>query len=489
MKSVAGDAPRKAGKMGLDGSFQGEIAGLVARYDKPGPRYTSYPPVPHWQQTFSPEMHARQLQRVAAEAGRGQGAGLSLYVHLPFCESRCLYCGCNVVISKKREVVDPYLQTLEREIAAVSTQLGDAGEVGQLHLGGGTPTYLLPEQLATLVGSLAGAFGFEEQAELSVEVDPSVTSEAHLETLRHLGFSRISLGVQDVNTRVQAAINRVQPAAETARFVALCRSLGFSSINVDLIYGLPHQSRSSFARTVDTVMGWHPDRLALFSYAHIPSLKPHQKRLSEDAMPDPQEKLWIYIDAVERLTQAGFNRIGLDHFARPQDELSQAAAKRQLRRNFMGFTTLPDTNLVAFGMSGISELSNAYIQNASHLPDYKRAVEGTGLATARGFFLDDDDRLRRDVITQLLCNGAVEFSPLEVAHGIAFESYFDQELQALEEMERDGLVVVSPDRLEATTQGRWVLRALAMVFDRYLDGRKQDSRKGNSVPTRYSRTI
>jgi oxygen-independent coproporphyrinogen-3 oxidase len=405
---------------------------------------------------------------------------------LPFCCKRCLYCGCNVVISNKQDIVLPYLVALELEILMVAERLGPTRRAVQLHFGGGTPTFLSPEQLQRLVRALEASFDIVPGAERSVEVDPRVTTLEHLSALRALGFDRLSMGVQDLDTEVQVAIGRVQPAKDTERFFASCRAAGFSSINVDLIYGLPQQTQASFDATVATVSAWQPDRVALFSYAHVPHMRPHQEKMPVALLPGATSKLALYVSAVEAFERGGYTWIGLDHFAKPSDELATAHAQHTLRRNFMGFTTKPETDVVAFGLSAISDVGRAYAQNDPHLPGYRRRIESGKLATTRGFELTPDDRLRRDVIMSLLCTNQVNAELIERKHHICFAEYFAGERTALEPLIADGLLTASPAGLEVTRKGRWVLRNICMVFDAHL--RPVTGHPGTAQP-QYSRTI
>jgi oxygen-independent coproporphyrinogen III oxidase len=457
------------------------IAALVTQYDRPGPRYTSYPAVPAWQESFDDTAFGLRLDQLAATPVKP----LSLYVHLPFCKKRCLYCGCNVVISNKEDIVLPYLDALEREIQMVSARLGSARNAIALHLGGGTPTFLKPEQLERLSRALERAFEFSPDAERSVEVDPRVTTDAHLQILRGLGFDRISMGVQDLDPEVQQAIGRLQPEEETQRFFERCRTAGFGSINVDLIYGLPLQTLTSFDETIATIANWGADRVALFSYAHVPHLRPHQEKMPVEGLPSAETKLALYVAAVERFERSGYNWIGLDHFAKPNDELSLAHQQHVLRRNFMGFTTKPETDVVAFGLSAISEVANTYAQNDPHLPGYRRRIESGHFATTRGLVLTPEDLLRRDVIMSLMCTNELNAQKFNTRHGIDFQQHFTAELVALQPMVDDGLLTISNAGLKISRRGRWVLRNICMTFDSYLS--KPVIRKG--AAPQYSRTI
>ncbi len=459
-----------------------ELESLLDKYDRPGPRYTSYPTAPAWRD-FGPDEARAALHRYAEADDRGEAPPLSLYVHVPFCEERCLYCGCNVVIAPQDKVSAPYMEVLDKEISLQAAELGRRRRVTWLHLGGGTPTYLQPSQLEQLVQWLRARFDFVEDAEISIEVDPVVTTEEHLRSLRRAGFNRISMGVQDLDPRVQEAVQRVQPAELTHRFYALCRELGFASVNMDLVYGLPYQTVESFARTVDTLVEWGPDRVAVFNYAHVPWIKPHQKLLPEHALPGPREKLAIFLETKRRFEAGGFEAIGLDHFAKPDDELAVARREERLRRNFMGYTTQPETESLAFGVTGISEIGGAYVQNLSRLSQYQRAVlEGT-LPAHRGLSMSEDDRLRNDVIMDLMCNLVIDKRAIEARHGIDFDTTFAEALEGLREMEADGLVALREDRIEVTDRGQLLVRNAAMHFDAYLEP------PGSSDKPLFSRTV
>jgi len=439
---------------------------LLRRYNVPGPRYTSYPTAPMWKEDFGAPEYARILQESASASSP---APLSLYLHLPFCERLCYFCGCTVVITGSRHTLEsPYLDAIEKEIDWVAERAGAGRPVVQLHWGGGTPTYFPPELLERLGTRLLERFSLAPDAELGVEVDPRVTTREHLRTLARLGFNRLSMGVQDFDPRVQEAINRIQPAADTRRLVEEARGLGFPSVNMDLIYGLPFQTPETFSRTIDQVLEIGPDRLAVYSYANVPWMKKHQNVLLPH-LPDEQTKFRIFRTALERFRDAGFEYIGMDHFARPDDELSRARRDRTLHRNFQGYTTKAGTDLIGMGMSAIGSVGDAYVQNRRELPDYRRAVAEAGAATFRGCRLSPDDRIRRTVIGNLLCHGVVVKREIEHAFGIRFDEYFAGALERLRPCAEDGLVELSTPEVRATTLGRIFLRNLAMPFDAYLD--------------------
>jgi oxygen-independent coproporphyrinogen III oxidase len=437
---------------------------LLRRYNVPGPRYTSYPTAPAWKETYGASDYAAILAETAARA-----APLSLYVHLPFCEKLCYFCGCTVVITGTHHGPEhPYVETLGREIDWVADRAGAGRSVVQLHWGGGTPTYLTPELLEALGRRLLSRFTLGEDAELGVEIDPRVTTRAHLEALARLGFNRLSMGVQDFDPRVQEAINRIQPYAETRDLVEDARALGFPSVNMDLIYGLPHQTPESFSSTIDRVLEIGPDRLAVYSYANVPWMKKHQSVL-EPHLPDQATKFGIFRTALERFSDGGYEYIGMDHFARPDDELARARRNRTLHRNFQGYTTKAGTDLIGLGMSAIGSVGRHYVQNRRELPAYASGIAADGAATFRGARLTDDDLLRRGVIQSLLCHGVVLKAEIEERFGVDFDETFKGALVALEDCAADGLVELSPDAVRATPLGRVFLRNLAMPFDAYLD--------------------
>ena len=438
---------------------------LLHRYNVPGPRYTSYPAAPVWREGFSPVDYGEIL---SASGQGGSPVPLSLYLHLPFCETLCFFCACTVVITSNHAVEEPYLALLEKEIDWVAERAG-AGtrEVVQLHWGGGTPTYLSPEHISRLAGKLRRSFRFAPDAEVGVEVDPRVTTPEHLDALSRAGFNRLSMGVQDFDPEVQRTINRVQPFEDTRDLVRTARSMGFESVNVDLIYGLPLQTPGSFQATIERILEIAPDRLAVYSYANVPWLKKHQKLL-EPHLPGEQEKFEIFRTALALFTAAGYEYIGMDHFARPDDELARARRNRTLHRNFQGYTTKAGTDLVGIGISAIGAIGDAFVQNRRELADYRQAVEADGAATFRGFRLSFDDRVRRSVIGNLLCHGVVVFREIESAFGVDFRQYFAGALEGLAGCVADGLVEISGAEIRATPLGRVFLRNLAMPFDAYL---------------------
>jgi oxygen-independent coproporphyrinogen III oxidase len=436
---------------------------FLARYDRPGPRYTSYPTAPVWSDNFGPA----DLEAAHQEAERS-ASPVSIYVHIPFCESLCLFCACNVVIQKDKSVAVPYLDTLKKEMDRVSRNVSRTRPVVQFHWGGGTPTYLTPEQLEDLFGFTRSRFTFAPDAEIGIEIDPRVTSLQHLETLRKLGFNRLSMGIQDFHPEVQQAIHRIQPYEMTRDILLAARRLDFDSINVDLIYGLPHQTPERFAHTVEQILTLAPDRVALFSYAHVPWLKKQQGSFAA-LLPEGAQKFEIFLTGLEKFVEAGYLYIGMDHFAKPGDELAVAQQNRTLHRNFQGYTTKAGADLYGMGVSAISSVQSSYAQNPRIVGDYSRAVAERGLATMRGYKLSGEDRLRGAVISRLLCHTVIVKEEINRAFGVDFDGFFAEELRRLTAMEEDGLVALSPDKIQATWLGRVFIRNLAMVFDPYLE--------------------
>ena len=457
-------------------------AALLRRYDRPGPRYTSYPTAPQFSKDFGQDA---LRTAVAASNGDPIPRRLSLYVHVPFCMSPCFYCGCNRIITRDLARGETYLVRLYREIALMAELFDRDREVIQLHLGGGTPNFLSPAQLADLVDTLRSHFRFSDSParDLSIELDPRYTNARDVLALGRIGFNRASFGVQDFDPAVQEAVNRIQSIEETRAVVDACREGGFRSVNIDLIYGLPKQSTQGFARTLDTVLEMRPDRLAVYSYAHLPELFKAQKQIEEADLPDAATKLGLLQLAIEKLTAAGYVYIGMDHFALPDDDLATAQARGGLHRNFMGYTTHADSDLVGLGVSAISHIGDSFSQNPRDLPSWQIALDEGRLPVFRGMSLEEDDVLRADLIQQLMCQGEIPVAALERRHAIDFGEYFADAIARLQPMVEDGLVRIEPDRITATTQGRLLLRNIAMCFDRYLD------RPADGAAPRFSRAI
>lgn len=443
---------------------------LLERYDRPGPRYTSYPTAVEFHEGVTDGTYRERL----AFANRAGGEPLSAYVHLPFCEERCSYCGCNVIITRHREVASQYLEMLCREVDLLAASLPDRRRISQLHLGGGTPTYYSADQLEALVTRLLRHFTLTADAEAGVEIDPRVTSEEQLSRLATLGFNRVSLGVQDFTPKVQEAVRRVQGYEVTRRLVEHSRAAGYTSVNIDLIYGLPYQEEDGFSRTLAQVIGLRPDRVAVYSFAFVPWMRAHMRHLPQDALPGPALKLRLLALAIEAFGAAGYRQIGMDHFALPGDELSRAVENRSLYRNFMGYTVQSARDLVALGMSGIGDVQGAFVQNTKKLPEYYGAIEAGRFPIERGYALDADDRVRREVITSLMCNFHLDVGAVERRFDIDFGEYFARELFELTgpgSPVADGLVRVARDAIEVTPLGRLFVRNVSMVFDRYLRAR------------------
>lgn len=455
-------------------------ANLLRRYDRPGPRYTSYPTAPHFDDRFGERDHAA----AARESNEDPvPRPLSVYVHVPFCTSPCFYCGCNRVITRDRSRGDHYTGYLERELKLVAPLFDRDREVVQLHFGGGTPNFLSTRAFESLLTRLERVFRFggESNRDFSIELDPRSVDPAGIAELAGLGFNRASLGVQDFDPAVQEAVNRRQSVDDTMAVIEACRAHGFRSVNVDLIYGLPRQNSAGFRRTLDTVVAARPDRIALYSYAHLPELFRAQQRIKESDLLPPEKKLGLLQLAIEKLAEAGYRYIGMDHFALPGDELSRAQDSGSLQRNFMGYTTHAETDLVGLGVSAISRIGASHAQNARDLPGYFEALDQGRVPVVRGLRLDPDDLLRADLIQRLMCQGEIDIDALERRYGIDFRLYFDEALAELSALEADGLVNVGTDCIRATDRGRLLLRIIAMCFDRYL--------RHPALSARYSRTV
>ncbi|VBU52272.1 oxygen-independent coproporphyrinogen III oxidase [Burkholderia pseudomallei] len=450
---------------------------LLAKYTANGPRYTSYPTAPQFRDDFDPADYIR----AAADPG-ASASELSLYFHIPFCATACFYCGCNKIATRNRKRARPYLDQLKHEIALQAALFDPERTVTQLHWGGGTPTFLSNAETTELMAATREYFTLasDRTGEFSIEIDPRTASPATLVHLRTIGFNRVSLGVQDFDPDVQRAINRVQPLKMTSDLVRAARATGYHSIGIDLIYGLPHQTVSSFARTLDTIVELEPDRLSVFGYAHLPHLFKMQRQIDAAALPPPATRIALLGLAIERLTRAGYVYIGMDHFARPGDELVRAQRNGTLQRNFQGYSKRADADLIGIGASSIGKVGDVYAQNAKDLPRYGAALADQRLPIARGVKLSADDRLRRDVITHLMCNLVLPFSHVEAAYGIRFANKFARELDTLRGFERDGLLSIGADRLTIHPAGRLYVRNIAMVFDAYLSGASEH---------RYSKTV
>ena len=442
---------------------------LLRRYDRPGPRYTSYPTAPQFDAAFG----ANDLRACAARGNSLPGRALSLYLHVPFCLSPCFYCGCNRVITRDLSRGERYADDLLEEIRLVAPLFGAGREVVQLHLGGGTPNFLGAATLERLIAGVGRAFRLSDAAnrDFSIELDPrSIPGPPaqYAAALARLGFNRVSLGVQDFDPDVQRAVNRMQSVEETLELVDACRDHGLRSINVDLIYGLPGQTAERFRRTLRTVMSARPDRIAVYGYAHLPTLFKAQRRIDPAALPDAAARIELLLLAIEELSADGYEYVGMDHFALPGDELVQAQQHGGLHRNFMGYTTHADCDLIGVGASAISHIADSYSQNFRDLKAWKAALEERRLPLWRGLALTFDDRVRATVIGQLMCQGVVDTMAIQRRHGIDFAAYFEDALVRLQPLAADGLVRMAHGEIAATPAGRVLLRNIAMCFDRYL---------------------
>jgi len=451
---------------------------LVEKYDRPGPRYTSYPTAPQFRQAFAEDDYRQATER----SNRAPAKALSAYIHIPFCQSLCYYCACNKIITQKTHRAVEYLDYLKREIALQAALFSPSRRLTQLHLGGGTPTYLSSAQLAELMDCLRQHFSFDESDnhEFSIEVDPRTISRERIAELRALGFNRLSFGVQDFDQQVQAAVNRLQSEEQTYELVAAAREAAFKSVSVDLIYGLPLQTVASFDTTLDKIIALRPDRIAAYSYAHLPEMVRAQRLIRREDMPPPERKLELLELTIQRLTAAGYVYIGMDHFALPDDELCLAREAGTLQRNFQGYSTHADCDLIGLGVSSIGKVSDSYSQNVKELSQYYARIDQGLLPVHRGYRLSDDDLLRREVITALMCHGRVEFAELEARHGIHFLDYFAESLASLDEHLADELVQIHADALVLLPRGQLMMRSVAMAFDAYL---------GEGQSGRFSRTV
>jgi len=436
---------------------------LLRRYDRPGPRYTSYPTAPQFHDGFG----WPQLRAAIEQAPPGP---LSLYIHVPYCSSPCFYCGCNRVITRDRTRGAAYVARVLREASLIAPVLAARREVVQLHFGGGTPNFLSPALIGELLRGLRTHFRFStaQARDFSIELDPRTLAPDELADLARLGFTRASLGVQDFDLRVQQAINRVQDPDQTLALIDACRQHGLRSVNVDLVYGLPRQTLSGFGETLDRVLQSRPDRFAIYGYAHLPSMFRAQRQIDETELPDAEARLALLGLAVQKLTSAGYQYIGMDHFALPEDELARAQREGSLHRNFMGYTTHAATDLLGLGVSAISRIGGCYAQNPRELPAWEGAIDEGRVPVWRGLAMSRDDEIRGDLIQSLMCHGGVDTREIGMRHGIDFAAYFAAELGALDALRADGLVETDAHQLRATPRGRPLLRLIAMCFDNYL---------------------
>ena len=443
---------------------------LIRKYDVSGPRYTSYPTADRFVEAFG---EAEWKQWTAKRTIGGIRQPLSVYVHIPFCDTICYYCACNKIVTRDHGRSTKYIKYLAKEIAYVGQLLGAERRICRLHWGGGTPTFLSREETGALANALDAQFEREPDFECSIEVDPRQVEPGRMAFLASLGFNRVSVGVQDFDPEVQKAVHRVQDEATTRRVVEEARASGFRSVNLDLIYGLPRQTLDRFDATLDKALELNPDRLALFSYAHLPAVFKPQRRIREVDLPSPETKLQILTLAIGRLTRAGYLYIGMDHFAKPGDELAVAQGQGRLQRNFQGYSTHPESDLLGFGISAIGRLGPIYYQNFKSLDEYYGALDDGRVPVWRGIELTCDDLLRRAVIQSLVCHFRVPIESIEVSYLVDFRRYFSAELQLLKQLADDGLVELAPDEIKVTPKGRLLVRTVCMVFDRYLRASRQ----------------
>lgn len=451
---------------------------LIKKYDKPGPRYTSYPTAPHFNDGFDNEQYMASIKENNSEENK---TPLSLYFHIPFCDTLCYFCGCNMLISNNRSRVANYVDYVKKEITLLKSHLRNDRLVTQLHWGGGTPTHLNPDEISDLLSFINSNFNIDQDIEASCEIDPRELTFEHLKALREGGFNRISMGVQDFTHKVQVAVNRIQPEDITRQAVEWVRELGFKSINLDLMYGLPHQTLETFSETLEKIIDISPNRIAVFNYAHVPWMKKHMELIKKEDLPTPDVKLQILKYTIERLIEAGYVFIGMDHFAKPDDELAIALSEKKLYRNFQGYSTQSGTDLYAMGITSISQFGNIYSQNIKTEKEYFEKIDNGILPRTKGYLMSDDDVLRRDVIMSLMCDFELYFKRIEDKYNINFKEYFAKGLSKLENFVPDKLVTIEDDNIKVTEMGRLLIRNIAMCFDAFL---VEDDGK-----VRYSRTV
>jgi len=451
---------------------------LIKKYDKPGPRYTSYPTAPHFTEKFTHGMYIDEIVRTNNPENKND---LSLYFHIPFCDTLCYFCGCNTFITNNRNRVAKYLEYIKEEIDLLATYIDVERPVTQIHWGGGTPTHLLPEQIADLKSYINKNFNVKQNAEQSCEIDPRELTKEHLSALRENGFNRVSLGIQDFNHIVQKAVNRIQPEELTLKVIDWVKELKFESFNLDLIYGLPFQKVAEFEKTVKKVIDISPNRVALFNFAYVPWMKSHMKLIKEKTLPEAEEKLDILKMAIEKLTNGGYEFIGMDHFAKPDDDLSKALKLKKLYRNFQGYSTHSGTDLYAFGITGISQHGNVYAQNFKTEKEYYTAIDRGYLPINKGYLLSDDDVLRRTVIMKIMCNFELDLNSINECFNINSKKYFSFALKKLDPMIKDNLLSFDNNKIVVSEKGRMVIRNIAMCFDGYIE-RNEDN-------NRYSKTV
>ncbi len=438
---------------------------LLKKYSRPGPRYTSYPTAPVFNESFGPQDYLSEIKRTNANP---DAPPLSLYFHIPFCDTLCYFCGCNMMITRDREKIATYVKYVIREMEMIRPLIRDDRKVAQIAWGGGTPTYLTPDEIHELTSATKRLFEFDKNIEAGVEFDPRGMTKEHVDALKEGGFNRVSMGVQDFNPSVQEAVNRFQSEEETRQVIDWARAAGFKSVNLDLIYGLPHQTLESFEESLARTIAIDPDRFAVFNYAHVPWLKKHMSLIHESHLPSPETKLKIHLRTIEMLQEAGYVFIGMDHFAKPDNELAVAQRNKTLYRNFQGYTTHAGTDLYGFGITSIGQFDRMYQQNVKKLAEYYPRIDAGEPATHVGLLLSDDDLLRRDIIMTLMCDFELDKRAVEKKYGIEFEQYFSGYRDVLQELEDDDCVTVTDDAIQVSDIGRLVIRNIAMAFDAYL---------------------
>jgi len=447
------------------------------KYSRPGPRYTSYPTAPEFNTSFIQE------DLISKFKGQSSDRPLSLYIHIPFCRSACYFCGCNVIFTSKEEKKVKYLEYLKKELKILASHLDTSRLVTQMHFGGGTPTFLSPEQLKEVLDSIRSTFpNFASDAEVSCEVDPRYFEQGHMDVLKEAGCNRLSFGVQDLDPQVQKTIHRIQPFETTANVVKIARDAGIKSINIDLIYGLPHQTKETFAKTIRDIVKLDPDRLAVFNYAHVPWMMKTQRKFDETTFAPPSTKLEILKDSIEFFGSVGYKMVGMDHFAKPEDELFKAIEKGELHRNFQGYTTKGGADLVGIGVTSIGDGVDYYAQNFKTLPEYEEAIDSGNLPVFKGYKLSDDDILRQFVIMELMSNFSLDMKRVEKEFNINFKEYFSDALKSLEEFVEAELVTISDEKIQVSQTGTMLIRNISMPFDAYLNKIPEDKR-------RFSKTI
>ncbi len=452
---------------------------LLKKYDKAAPRYTSYPTAPYFHEGIG---ESEYLDHIRNDNANIKDRDLSLYFHIPFCDTLCYFCGCNMMVTRDQDKIEQYLEYLEKEIQLIKRHIDDDRKVRQLHFGGGTPTHLTPSQIRRLGTIIHRYFDFKEDAEVGVEIDPRELTRDHMVALSEVGFNRCSMGIQDFDPKVQKSVNRIQPENITRDAVNWARELGFTSINLDLMYGLPYQNIKTYSETIDKVINMNPDRLAVFNYAHLPNMIKHQQLIKKEWLPTGDQKLELLKLSIEKFNDAGYVYIGMDHFAKPNDELTIAMENGTLYRNFQGYSTHAGINLFAIGITGIGMLSDVYVQNYKKLDDYYKAIDNNQLPIMRGVTLNKDDQLRREVITELMCNFKLDKSRFESKYQIQFDAYFADALMNLRSLEEDGLIELGKEQMKVTDIGRLLIRNIALYFDYYL-------MKKQGVKPQFSMTV